>query len=84
MNFEKWVLDNEWPGYDPKFLVEDEIEIGVQIKGKFRGSIKIAKDADQDTAMQKVRAVESINKYIEGQNIRKIIYIKCKILNIII
>jgi leucyl-tRNA synthetase len=84
MGFENLVLDNNWPEYDPKFLIEDQIEIGVQIKGKFRGSIKIAKDADQKTAMQKVREVEAINKYIEGQNIKKIIYIPAKILNIIV
>ncbi len=84
MGFEGNILkDTSWPKHDPQYLVEDEIEIGVQIKGKFRGSIKLPPDAGQDEALKRAMAEESISKHVGDGPLRKVIYIKGKILNLI-
>ena len=83
-NFEDSVLQKEWPKYDPQYLIEDVVEIGVQIRGKFRGSIRLPKDTGQEDALNAALAEEGIKKHIGGEKIRKVIYIKEKILNIII
>ncbi len=83
VGFSGMVFDSSWPVHDPQYLVEEEVEIGVQIKGKFRGSITLPPDADQDAALEKALADPGIKKHVGDGPLRKVIYIKGKILNII-
>ena len=64
-------------------LVADTITIGVQVNGKIRGTISIALDADEKAAMKAARADEKINNRI-GNEPKKVIYVKGKILNIVV
>jgi leucyl-tRNA synthetase len=84
MKFPEMVFDNTWPDYDPKYLEQQEIEIGVQVKGKLRGSIKIAPDAGQEEAVEKALEDEGIKRHVGNNPIKKVIYIKGRILNLII
>lgn len=77
------VFDSTWPVHDPQYLVTEEIEIGVQIKGKLRGSIKIAPDTSQDEAVELALKDENIKKHVGDGPLRKVIYIKGRILNLI-
>ena len=72
-----------WVEYDEELCVDDEITMGVQVNGKARGEITIAADADEDTAMEAAKAVDKIQNQIEGKDIKKIIYVPGRILNII-
>jgi len=73
-----------WPEADAQYLVEDTIEMGVQINGKTRGSIKVALDATEDVAMQLAKSEPSVEKFLEGKEIKKVIYKAGKILNIVV
>lgn len=73
----------KWPKFNPDLLNELEVKIGVQINGKMRGTIDISKDASEEEAMEKAKGVESINKYLTSDP-KKVIYVKGRILNIII
>ncbi len=71
----------KWPVYDEKDLISDEVEIPVQINGKVRAKIIVAKDATQDEVM----AITAENtKVLESVNIVKVIYVKGRILNIVV
>ena len=81
---EKPICESEWPVYDESKIVEDEIEIGVQVNGKVRGTISINKDEEEDVIKEKALQVENVKKHIDGKEIVKFIVIKGKIVNIVV
>ena len=74
------ILNESWPKYDEKALVSSTIEIPVQVNGKLKATVKIEKDSTQDVVVSKVK--EEFPQLADGE-IRKIIYVPNKILNII-
>ncbi|MBR5337287.1 MAG: leucine--tRNA ligase [Lachnospiraceae bacterium] len=73
-----------WPTYDPEAVKEDEIEIGVQVCGKVRGTVLLAVDEDKETALAKAKKVEGVARAMEGKTIVKEIYVPGKIVNIVV
>ena len=73
-----------WPAFDPAFVKDDVIEIGVQINGKARASIAIPADADEATAKGIALEDAKIKELVSGKNIKKVIFVKGRILNLII
>jgi len=74
----------DWPQVDEAALAQDEIRLVVQIQGKKRGEITIARDAGQDEAMAAAQADASINKWIDGMQVVKIILVPGRLLNIVV
>ena len=72
-----------WPTYDPKALVEDEVEMIVQVNGKVRAKLKLAKDTDKDSAEKAALADDNVQKFVEGKDIKKVIVVPNKIVNIV-
>ena len=81
--FPGMALDASWPRHDPRFLLDSEIEIGVQVKGKFRGSIMVPKDADEKAVLALALKDAAILRHVGDGPFRKVIYIPGRILNII-
>ncbi|MBI1834658.1 MAG: leucine--tRNA ligase [Burkholderiales bacterium] len=77
------IIDAPWPQVDASALVQDEIELMVQVNGKLRGSIKVAKDADKATIEAAAVANESAARFIEGTP-KKIIVVPGKLVNIVV
>lgn len=71
------------PTYDPNKLVADEITLAVQVNGKMRGTILISREADENEAMTLAKSDEKIKPRITGDP-KKVIYVKGKILNLIV
>ncbi|MDB5764694.1 MAG: leuS [Herminiimonas sp.] len=76
------ILDAPWPQVDPAALEQAEIELMIQVNGKLRGSIKVAKDADKATIEAMALANENVRKFIEGAP-KKIIVVPGKLVNIV-
>lgn len=74
------VFAQRWPEYDAAAMEDEEIEIAVQINGKTRGVVSLAKDADKDTALKAGKAV--IADKLTGTIIKEI-YVPGKIINIV-
>lgn len=72
-----------WPAFDESHLVESEIEIPVQIKGKLRAKIKVPVDADQQTIQQAAEADETIARLLEGKTIIKVIVVPGRLVNFV-
>ena len=72
-----------WPKYDPKALVENEVEMIVQVNGKVRAKIKMAKDLDREEAQKLALANEHVQKFTAGKDIKKVIVVPNKIVNIV-
>ncbi len=73
-----------WPEYDEAKTVDDTVTIGVQVNGKLRGNVDIAKDADKDVAISAAKENDKVASFIDGKTVVKEIYVPGKIINIVI
>ncbi|MFO7286553.1 MAG: leucine--tRNA ligase, partial [Gammaproteobacteria bacterium] len=73
-----------WPEADPALLKSDTLEIPVQVNGKMRGRINVPADADQDTVIAIAREDDNVKRHLEGQNVRRAIYVPGRILNFVV
>jgi leucyl-tRNA synthetase len=67
-----------WPVHDEKLVVDSTVTIGVQVAGKTRGEITVAKDADEASCTAAALANESVKKFMDGKPAKKVIVIKDK------
>jgi len=73
----------DWPTYDETKLVEDEVEVVIQVMGKVRSKIKVAKDMSKDELETVALEDEKIKQWIEGKTVRKVIVVPGKLVNIV-
>jgi len=73
-----------WPVADPSKMQEDTVTIAVQINGKLRGTLEIAKDADKESVEQSALMLDNVRSYIGDKDVRKIIVVPNKIVNVVI
>jgi leucyl-tRNA synthetase len=78
------IADAAWPSYDPALCVDDFVEIGVQVNGKARGRVKLAKDATEDVAKTESLKDENVARFIADKPLKKFIYVPGKIVNFIV
>jgi len=76
------ICESAWPEYDEAKTIDSEIELPVQINGKVKGTVKIALDATENVV--KELAHKELAELLEGKTIVKEIYVKNKILNIVV
>ena len=75
---------SDWPAYNPKLLIEDEVTIGVQVNGKVRAELTVAADASKETIESAALALPRIKEFLQGSAIKKIIVIHGRVVNIVI
>ncbi len=75
------IANSTWPEYDESKTIDDEIEIPVQVNGKFKGTVKVALDSDENTVKELVHT--QFENILNGKNIVKEIYVMNKIFNIV-
>ena len=84
LGFEGYLFESKWPEYDETKLVADEIEIPVQVNGTVRYKITVPADSDEATIEQVAKENPALSNYMAGKEIKKVIVIKSKIVNIVI
>lgn len=84
LNFGGYVHDAEWTRYDEKLCVDDQIEIAVQINGKLRDRVMVNAEAQQPEVLELVKSNEKISAEIAGKTVVKEIYVKGKLVNIVV
>ncbi|CDR73295.1 MAG: leucine--tRNA ligase [Lactobacillus delbrueckii] len=72
-----------WPTYDASKLVESTVEMAVTVNGKKRGNFQIAKDASREEAQAAATALPHVKEFLEGKEIKKVIVVPNKIVNIV-
>lgn len=78
------IFKQSWPKYDENLIKDETISLVVQINGKVRTNIDVAADINEDEAKNLVMENSIVQKWIEGKEIVKIIFVKGKLLNIVI
>jgi leucyl-tRNA synthetase len=84
LNKNSSLIDESWPKVDNDALLESKKEIIVQINGKLRGKVTIETDQNEDEVNMIVNLDEKIHSYLKDSNIKKIIYIKNKLINYVV
>ncbi len=78
------LLDQPFPKADPSALVQDEIELVIQVNGKLRGNLRVAKDTDKAALEHLALAHEAVQKQLAGQPAKKIIVVPGRLINVVI
>ncbi len=78
------VVDQEWPKYDEAKCKDDMIEIVVQVNGKIKAKLMIPADCEQSEAISIAKADKNVQKAVSGMNIIKEIYVKGRLVNIVV
>ena len=80
----KMAMQMSWPAYDEAKTIDANVEMAVQVNGKLKGTINVPVDSDEQTVMEAVKAVEKVQKAIDGMAIVKTILVKNKLINLIV
>lgn len=83
LGHDKTIAFEPWVTYDEAALVSDTVEIGVQVNGKARGVVELSMEATEEEALSKAREIAAVENAIGDKPVRKVIYVKGKILNIV-
>ena len=77
------ILEQTWPAIDESALGKDELEIVVQVNGKVRAKVVVSADADKETLEKIALENENIQRFIDGNTVRKVIVVPAKLVNIV-
>ena len=80
----KLLSDQSWPIYNEKYIQDDMVQIVIQVNGKKRAILEIENDTEQDKVINKLKNIENIQILKDLNDVKKIIFVKNKILNIVI
>ena len=78
------LVNEPWPEHDPSALILEEIEMVVQINGKLRAKLTVPVSADKSSIEQMALSIESVNKFIDGRAVKRVIVVPKKLVNIVI
>ena len=73
-----------WPQFDESLIQLDEVTIAVQVNGKLRANINIAKDSDEKDVISEAMSLENVKKFTSDGNIVKTIYVPNRLLNFVV
>ena len=79
-----FLYNESWPVPNEKFLESNEVDFIVQVNGKSRGKLIIDIEADEDDVKSMSMKIENVAKYLEGKEIKKIIFVKGKLINFVV
>jgi leucyl-tRNA synthetase len=78
------VFDASWPKWDERLVVEDQVEVVVQVNGKTRSKVSVARDANEDTVGAAALRDATVGRFVEGKTVRKRIYVPNRLLNLVV
>ena len=84
LGYEPSIIQQPWPEYDPELVVDEEVTVVIQVNGKLRSKMVLPKDLPQEEVKQKALTDEKIQKWITGKEIRRVIVVPNKLVNIVV
>jgi leucyl-tRNA synthetase len=75
---------HSWPEYDPQLAMADEVDIAVQVNGRFRATVKAARGAGQDEVREKALAEEAVQRHLDDKEIKKTIFVPDRLINLLV
>ena len=84
LKHEKSVFLSSWPEYDPQILTAEVVTVVIQVNGKLRSQMQVPRDQDAEAVKEAARKDNRTASYLEGQTIRKVIYVQNKLVNFVV
>ncbi len=84
LKFGEDIMQASWPEPDPAALEQDEVELVVQVNGKLRGSIVVPKQADKATIENLALSNANVQRFVAGQNVKKVVVVPGRLVNLVI
>lgn len=81
---EGFAMDQSWPAFDPALLVADTLAIAIQVNGKLRGDITVPSSASKDDVIAAAKENVNAKKFLDGQTIKKEIYVPGKLVSFVV
>jgi leucyl-tRNA synthetase len=78
------LIDHPWPQPDAAALVRDSIDVVIQVNGKLRSQITVEASATEEQIRTAALADSTVQKWIEGKPVRKVIVVKGKLVNVVV
>ncbi|HUC60629.1 MAG TPA: leucine--tRNA ligase [Alphaproteobacteria bacterium] len=78
------LVDEPWPAADPALLVDEMVTMAVQVNGKLRATLDLPRDADRTAAEAAALALPAVAKALEGRNVRRVVLVPNRIVNVVI
>jgi leucyl-tRNA synthetase len=78
------LTESPWPEADPALVVDESVVVAVQVNGKLRAQIPLARDASEETAREAALNDANVQRAIDGKALRKLIYVPNRIVNVVI
>jgi len=82
--YEESIHLESFPEADESLVVDETVTIGVQVNGKLRGSVTVDANAEEKEVLEFAMSDENVMKFLEGEEIKKVIYVAGKILNLVV
>jgi len=84
LGFGTEILGAPWPEPDPQALEQDEIELVLQVNGKLRGNMRVAKDADRSQIEKLAMQNPNVQKHVSGQPVKKVVVVPGRLVNVVV
>ncbi|MCX7354040.1 MAG: leucine--tRNA ligase [Alphaproteobacteria bacterium] len=84
LGHETLLSETAWPKADPLLVVDDNVKIAVQVNGKLRGTIELARDTGEEDARAAALALPAVNKLVAERNVRQVIVVPNRIINVVV
>jgi leucyl-tRNA synthetase len=78
------VFEARWPAWDEGLVVEDRVEVVVQVNGKTRSKVSVARDAEEETVVAAALRDAGVQRFVEGKGVRKRVYVANRLLNLVV
>ena len=79
-----FLIEQSWPAFDEALTRDAVVSLAVQVNGKLRGNLDIAREAGEDEVRDKALALPNVAKHLEGKTVRKVIVVPGKIVNVVV
>ena len=80
----KMSMQMSWPKWDESKTVDAQVEMAVQVGGKFKGTVTVPTDSDQETVVAAAMELDKVKKAVDGMSVVKTILVKNKLVNLIV
>jgi leucyl-tRNA synthetase len=84
LGFGEDVMRAPWPEPDAAALERDEVELVVQVNGKLRGSIRVPREADRGAIEGLALANPNVQRFVAGQNVKKVVVVPGRLVNLVV
>src|SRR3989441_6647737 len=78
------VFEAPWPAYDEHLASAGDVEIAVQVNGKLRSRLTVPRGMAEKDVLARVLADEAVKKFVDGQKVKKVIYVQDRLVNLVV